>query len=57
MTMLPCPFCGSTDLGLWRQMMRAKCCIACNECDAQGPWAGSREKAIAAWRRRVEGKP
>ena len=55
---LPCPFCGgetdvsrestSSGLGLWRV-----CCDSEEmDCSASGPFAGTRDLAIAAWNRR-----
>ncbi len=48
--LLPCPFCGGSDLhsnGAW---------IACG-CSAFGPTGGCKEEAVAAWNTRAGANP
>lgn len=48
-----CPFCGGTeDLKVSYDIEDGKPAVRCNWCDAQGPIADSREKAIELWNKR-----
>ena len=55
--LLPCPFCGASDLEPRVGAMVAY--VACNDCGADGPMNGpeaplvGREEAVAAWNRRA----
>lgn len=53
--LLPCPFCGGSDVGLNSQSIY----ITCRTCDADGPWneLSEEEEAIAAWNRRALTEP
>jgi len=50
---LPCPFCGSTDLvvrtygGLYESL--PECYIVCHGCEATGPITGSKSWAVRKW--------
>lgn len=50
--MLPCPFCGGTNLGVCLHGLY----VICFDCDCHGAWSeGADEgRAVAAWNRRVE---
>ena len=55
--LLPCPFCGSVDLGY----TSVRDCIQCNDCQCEGPadprgFLLNEEYAIQAWNDRAETK-
>lgn len=39
---LPCPHCGSTDVGVWNF-------VVCKDCEMRGPRDSDESAAIAAW--------
>jgi Lar family restriction alleviation protein len=47
--LLPCPFCGSTDIG---EEVSGFLYIACNKCGGSGPYTGDRT-ALENWNRRA----
>lgn len=52
-TILPCPFCGSTDLQVNKpEVGRLHYFVFC-ACGVDGPRYGNRERAIEAWNRRA----
>lgn len=54
--LLPCPFCGSTNVNLLIKEGPLFKWVACMDCNAQGPIEfGNEEKAISAWNRRKLG--
>ena len=48
---LPCPFCGSKEIVFTRNKTSAW--MICVNCGGDGPAAGSEEKAIELWNKRV----
>jgi len=55
--LLPCPFCGSTDLDVGDASNYEGAYVWCNSdfCAACGPPTGKRKLAIEAWNRRANG--
>ena len=57
-TLLPCPFCGGTELGIRTDLQRSIAYVVCSNCDAQGPPASfaemlwEKEDAAAGWNQR-----
>ena len=52
MKLLPCPFCGGTNLKLHNSS------VSCDDCDGEGPYVELDEPAaIAAWNRRTPAAP
>lgn len=49
--LLPCPFCGSTDLGVDEEP-RGSGWVYCGTCSTEGPYKGNRRSAIKAWNTR-----
>ena len=43
----PCPFCGGENLSMHH--FANKYCIACQDCNSQGPESLTRERAIIDW--------
>ncbi len=50
--LLPCPFCGGTDVGVWREDNFSYWASGCNVCDIPGPEAETKEDARKAWNTR-----
>lgn len=54
--LLPCPFCGSTNLDVCGVLVRY---VHCLDCGTDGPWPchqrkeQTQEEAVEAWNRRV----
>jgi Lar family restriction alleviation protein len=48
----PCPFCFTNNLGGEYSGVRDSHRIICGECEANGPWDNTEEKALAAWNHR-----
>ena len=54
-TLLPCPFCGSTEPSIRTDLQSSIAYVVCSNCDAQGPPASfaemlwEKEDAAAAW--------
>lgn len=53
--LLPCPFCGSSDLECLNDGYN--CTIACLDCHAEGPPMPTEPVAAAAWNQRPAGGP
>ena len=55
----PCPFCGSHGDNIYVdefwERYEEPYFVKCNRCRACGPYAGTKEKAIENWNRRVKG--
>jgi len=49
--MKPCPFCGHNDGAIIVDEKVRLCKVNCCNCEAQGPWEWSKEKAIEEWNR------
>ena len=50
----PCPFCGSTRIGLWYAAEYEGVIQAfCESCGADGPSADSSDEAQDAWNKRI----
>ena len=56
MKMKPCPFCGSEDVELHGAGPEGPQWIACDDCDASGPVAHSKEAALTVWNDRPQEK-
>jgi Lar family restriction alleviation protein len=58
--LVPCPFCGGTDLLQTDKMVNEDTAgpeewfVVCGNCSAMGPLASSSAKAQAAWNRRIQ---
>jgi len=50
---LPCPFCGGDDWTARAFQCGDSYYVRCNDCEAEGPPADSRNGAIIAWNARV----
>lgn len=48
-----CPFCASTNIGLYEYVYAKEFAAACNLCGAQGPCRASPREAGKLWNRRV----
>ena len=51
--LLPCPFCGSTDVGVGRIDYTRNKSVVCSGCGAEGPPSTMNGKAILLWNRRA----
>jgi Lar family restriction alleviation protein len=62
-TLLPCPFCGGTELSIRTDLQSSIAYVVCSNCDAQGPPASfaemlwEEEDAAAAWNQRSAWQP
>ena len=62
-TLLPCPFCGSTEPSIRTDLQSSIAYVVCSNCDAQGPPASfaemlwEKEDAAAAWNQRSAWQP
>lgn len=50
--LLPCPFCGLED-SVEVSASPGYCFARCKNCEAEGPFARTKEEAIELWNRRV----
>lgn len=50
--LLPCPFCGSTDLGIETNMYTRRYRVNCNDCGAVASCGDTKEKSAIIWNRR-----
>ena len=50
----PCPFCGCTDIMVWRISHIGPYAARCPNCITYGPQRYDEEEAVALWNRRVE---
>jgi Lar family restriction alleviation protein len=56
--LLPCPFCGGTELSIRTDLQSSIAYVVCSNCDAQGPPASfaemlwEKEEAAAGWNQR-----
>jgi Lar family restriction alleviation protein len=50
--LLPCPFCGGTDIGLGNE--GSQWTGVCRGCDTVSAWTLSRESCVTAWNRRED---
>lgn len=50
----PCPFCGCTDIMVWRISHIGPYSARCPNCITYGPQRRSEEEATAAWNRRAK---
>jgi Lar family restriction alleviation protein len=56
--LLPCPFCGGTELSIRTDLQSSIAYVVCSNCDAQGPLASFAETlAAAAWNQRNTWQP
>ena len=61
--LLPCPFCGGTDLSIRTDLQSSFAHVVCGDCDAQGPPASfaemlwEKEDAAAYWNQRSAWQP
>lgn len=52
--LVACPFCASTNLGVYEHVFAQQFAISCNLCGAEGPRRSSQDEAIRLWNRRVQ---
>jgi Lar family restriction alleviation protein len=61
--LLPCPFCGGTELSIRTDLQSSIAYVVCSNCDAQGPPASftemlwEKEAAAAGWNQRSAWQP
>lgn len=61
--LLPCPFCGGTELSIRTDLQSSIAYVVCSNCDAQGPLASfaemlwEKEEAAAGWNQRSPWQP
>lgn len=49
--LLPCPFCGGSNVDLAK--LGENICVQCADCEASGPWTGNGDVARLKWTRRA----
>jgi Lar family restriction alleviation protein len=63
LNLLPCPFCGGTELSIRTDLQSSIAYVVCSNCDAQGPPASfaemlwEKEEAAAGWNQRSTWQP
>ena len=52
--LVACPFCASTNLGLYEHVYAKHFAVKCNLCGGEGPQRSDPEEAARLWNRRVQ---
>ncbi len=53
--LLPCPFCGASDVSFYEHVYARHFAVVCERCSAEGPRRPSHEEAGRLWNRRMPG--